>query len=413
MNKPELVSPAGDWGSLVSAVSAGADAVYFGVKTMNMRRSAGNFDALELKKIMDLLRSRDKRGYLALNTLVYDHEIDKVKTILDKAARAGVDAVILWDMAVLSLVKERGLTPHLSTQASVSNFEALKFYDSIGVKRAVLARECSLDDIARMAAKIKEHEMRVSLETFVHGAMCVSVSGRCFLSQHTFSRSANRGDCLQPCRREYRITDTEKPGECDYVIGEDYVMSAKDLCSVRFVDKLMSSGISAFKIEGRMRPPEYVSVVTSVYREAIDACAKGIFSDKLSAVLLEKLSGTFNRGFTEGFFFGRPDDTGGFPGRNYEKIYVGEVLKFYGRIGVAEVMVRHRGISRGDRLLVSGEKTPASFFEACEMQVERQSVEHMAKGGRVGVKVPIRVRRGDKVFAWVEIKDTRKKQMGS
>ncbi len=402
MKKPELVAPAGDRGSLVSAVSGGADAVYFGVKGLNMRRSAGNFDILEIRKVMDLLRSSGKKGYLALNTMVYDNELDKVRRILDEAAAAGVDAVILWDMAVLCLATERGLAPHLSTQASVSNFEALKAYHALGVKRAVLARECSLDDVKRIVKRISENNIDITLETFIHGAMCVSVSGRCFLSQHTFARSANRGDCLQPCRRKYRITDTETPGECEYILGEDYVMSAKDLCSVRFMDKLVESGISAFKIEGRMRPPEYVSVVTSVYREAIDACFENRFSEETARCLLERLSGTFNRGFTEGFFFGVPEDLGASPRRKYNKVYVGEVVKFYGKIGVAEIAVRSRGIKIGDKILVTGDKTPASFFEVAEMQVDHASVTTMQSGGRVGVRVPFKVRRNDKVFAWEE-----------
>ncbi|MFA6637208.1 MAG: peptidase U32 family protein [Candidatus Omnitrophota bacterium] len=400
MKRVELVAPAGDRGSLVSAVSAGADAVYFGVKGLNMRRSAGNFDVLEIAKVMSLLHSSSKKGYLALNTMVYDGELDKARKILDSAAAAKVDAVILWDMAVLGLVRERGMVPHLSTQASVSNFEALKAYHFLGVKRAVLARECSLEDVGRISGKISENKMDITLETFVHGAMCVSVSGRCFLSQHTFSRSANRGDCLQPCRREYRVIDTENHGECEYVLGEDYVMSAKDLCSLRFVDELIRSGINAFKIEGRMRSPEYVSVVTSVYRRAIDAYYKGEFNENLIQCLMEKLSGTFNRGFTEGFFFGTPEDTGASPKRKYDKIYVGEVLKFYGKIGVAEIMVRTRGINIGDSLLVTGDKTPAGFFDVCEMQVEHSMVDSIASGSRVGVKVPFKVRRGDKVFVW-------------
>ncbi len=400
MKKPELVAPAGNMGSLVSAVSAGADAVYFGVKGLNMRRSAGNFDVLELRKIMGTLHSSAKKGYLAINVTVYDTELDKLRKILDAACAAKVDAVILWDMAVLALARERGLALHLSTQASVSNFEAIKTYYSLGMKRVVLARECTLEQIRSIAGDISENKMDITLETFIHGAMCVSVSGRCFLSQHTFSRSANRGDCLQPCRREYRITDTENKGECEYVLGEDYVMSAKDLCSLRFLDELIGSGISAFKIEGRMRSPEYVSVVTSVYREAIDACMAGMFSEEMYRRSMEKLSGTFNRGFTEGFFFGAPQDMSASPRREYDKVYVGEVAKFYGKIGVAEIIVRNRGINKGDKLLITGEKTPAAFFDVSEMQVEHQQVGSVASGGRVGVKLPFRARRNDKVFAW-------------
>ncbi len=402
MKKPELVAPAGDWGSLNSAIASGADAVYFGVKGFNMRRSARNFDMLELKKVMDVLRSSGKKGYLTLNVTLREADLDKARRVAAEASSSGVDALVLWDMAALRLAREYGLAAHLSTQASVSNYEALRSYHELGVKRVVLARECSLSDARRIADRIAEDGLDMTLEAFVHGAMCVSVSGRCFLSQETFRRSANRGDCLQPCRREYRIVDTESGGECEYVLGSDYVMSARDLCSVRLIDKLIASGIGAFKIEGRMRSPEYVSVVTSVYREAVDSCLKGDFSAELSDRLLEKLSGTFNRGFTEGFFFGVPQDLGASPERKYEKTYVGEIIKFYGRIGVAEVMVRSRGIKIGDKLLVCGNKTPAAFFEVDEMQIRHNPVNEASSGTAVGLKLPFKARRNDKVFAWVE-----------
>jgi U32 family peptidase len=400
---PELVAPAGDWSSLSSAVASGADSVYFGVKGLNMRHSARNFDMLELKKIMDFLRSEGRKGYLALNVMIHEGETQKVDRLLDEAASAGVDAVILWDMAVLSLAAKHGLTAHLSTQASVSNFEALKVYNGLGVKRAVLARECSLEGVSDIAARIRESGMDCGIETFIHGAMCVSVSGRCFLSQETFSRSANRGDCLQPCRREYLITDTDTGGECEYVLGRDYVLSAKDLCTVMFLDELILSGINAFKIEGRMRPPEYVGCVTAVYREAIDAFARGELTLDLKKNLFKRLSGSFNRGFTGGFFAGRPNDLGGEPRKNYEKIYIGKVKKYYKKIGVAEITVESRGIKKGDRILISGARTPAAFFEAGRMEVEHKLVESMRPGQDVGVEIPFPVRPADKVFAWEEI----------
>lgn len=399
---PELVAPAGDWASLSSAVAAGADSVYFGVKGLNMRHSARNFDMLEIKKIMAVLRSEGRKGYLALNVIVHQGETDKVDRVLYEAASAGVDAVILWDLAVLSRAVKHGLTPHLSTQASVSNFEALKVYNGLGVKRAVLARECSLEEISAITAGIHESAMDCGIETFIHGAMCVSVSGRCFLSQESFSRSANRGDCLQPCRREYLITDTDTGGECEYVLGRDYVLSAKDLCTVMFLDELILSGINAFKIEGRMRPPEYVGCVTAVYREAIDAFARGELTTDLKNRLFKRLEGTFNRGFTGGFFAGRPDDLGGESRKNYQKTYIGKVRKYYKKIGVAEITVESRGIKKGDTILVSGARTPAAFFEAGRMEVEHTPVESMGPGQAVGVEIPFPVRPADKVFAWEE-----------
>ena len=363
-----------------------------------MRHGAANFDILEIKKVMDFLRSKGKKGYLALNVIVYEHELDKVRKILMEAKSAGVDAVVLWDMAVLSIAKETGLGVHLSTQASVSNFEALKHYASLGVKRIVLARECTLSDIKNITERVREEKIDCKIETFVHGAMCVSVSGRCFLSQHTFGKSANRGQCIQPCRREYAITDTE--GECQYLLGEDYIMSAKDLCSIEFIDQLIDAGIDAFKIEGRMRPAEYTGIVTASYRRAIDAYSVGELDASLKQELFDALSRVFNRGFTKGFFFGSPDDTGGISKRGYEKIYLGEVLKYYKKINVAEILVTNEGLSCGQDILITGKKTPASFTCVTEMQVEHASVDHIDKGNAVGIKVPFEVRRKDKVFLW-------------
>lgn len=398
MKKPELVSPAGDWSSLNSAVRAGCDSVYFGIKKLNMRSEAGNFDLLELKKVMDFLHEKEKKGYLTLNVIVYNNEIGKVRDILKKAKEARVDAVILWDLAVLKMAKEAGLTVHLSTQASVSNLEALKYYSSMGVRRVVLARECSLKDISDITDGINSSGLDCSVETFIHGAMCVSLSGRCFLSQYSFSKSANRGECIQPCRREYTILDEED--ECQYVLGEDYVMSAKDLCTINFLDKLIDSGISAFKIEGRRRPPEYVGEVTSVYREAIDANEEGKLTKALKQKLFKRLEKTFNRGFTEGFYFTKPEDLGGEPYKNYEKKYIGYVKKYYKKIGVAEIILYAGSLKKGDKVLVSGKNTPAGFFEALEMEVDHSPVEEVQRGEAVGIKVPFEVKAKDKVFLW-------------
>jgi len=395
---PELIAPAGNWAALTSAVSAGADAVYFGVKGMNMRAAAGNFDLLELRKVMDFLHGEGRKGYLALNILIYNHETGRVARILEEAAACGVDAVIGWDMAVLTAARERGLELHLSTQAGVSNIDAVRAYCALGVKRIVLARECTLKAIKEIIRDIRAEGLDCSVETFVHGAMCVSVSGRCFLSQYSFGRSANRGECLQPCRREFGITDTDN--ETSYVMGEDYLLSPKDLCSVGFLDKLIKAGIGAFKIEGRMRPPEYVRVVTSVYRDAMDAFRAGTFTDELKEEFTEKLGRVFNRGFDEGFYFSRPAGLGGEPEKLYEKVYLGEVVRFYGKIGVAEIILNCGSLRTGQDILVSGSKTPANFAKVTEMQVEHRPVAFAEKGGAVGVKLPFPVRVKDKVFLW-------------
>ncbi|MDP8298603.1 MAG: peptidase U32 family protein [Candidatus Tantalella remota] len=402
LRKPELLAPAGDWSSLNSALTAGADAVYFGVKGMNMRHAAKNFDILEMKKVMDLLHTEGKKGYLALNVIVYDNEIDKVRQILTHASEAGVDALILWDMAVFAMAKELGLKIHLSTQASAANFEAVKHFASMGARRVVLARECALTDIGNISKKIKENDVDCEIETFIHGAMCVSLSGRCFLSQESFGRSANRGDCLQPCRREFTIRDetAETEEECSYVLGKDYILSPRDLCTIEYIDRLIAAGIGSFKIEGRMRPPEYVKTVTSAYREAIDAFFDDRFDEGLKKKLLGRLKASFNRGFSTGFYFGRPDDLGGVSQGEYKKIYLGEVTKFYDNINVAEIKLQTSSLAKGQTLLFSGKKTPALFVTVNEMQVEHEDVEVGEKGSSVGIKLPFKVKAKDKVFLW-------------
>jgi len=397
--RPELTAPAGDWSALKSAAIAGADSVYFGVKDLNMRHQAGNFDVLELGKIMDLLREKGMKGYLTLNVIVFDREMDKVRSILDHAVKAGVDAVILWDMAVLEEARKLGLKVHLSTQASVSNYEALKHYSSLGVKRAVLARECTLSDIKSITKRIGEEKLDLSIETFIHGAMCVSISGRCFMSEDTFGKSANRGECIQPCRREFRITDMDD--DTSYVIGRDYVLSPKDLCTVGILDRLIEAGINAFKIEGRIRSPEYVKEVTTVYREAIDAYFDNTLNDDLKNSLYGRLKRMYNRGFSEGFYLGRPDEwVSGRLENEYEKVFLGEVVKFYKKINVAEILIRNEGIRKGQQILINGKTTPASFARVDELEQDHRPVDFAPRGETVAIKLPFTARPKDQAYIW-------------
>jgi len=399
IKKPELVAPAGDWSSLRSALASGADSVYFGIKGLSMRNLATNFDVLEIKKVLELLHKNKRKGYLALNIIIYNKEIVKVTKILKAASKAGVDGVILWDMAVFSIAQELGLRVHLSTQASVANFLALKEYASRGVKRVVLARECRLSDIGDITSKIKKEKLDCEVEAFIHGAMCLSVSGRCFLSEFTFSKSANRGECLQPCRREYIITDTQ--GDCHYIVGQDHILSPKDLCTIDFIDKLIEAGIKSFKIEGRIRSPEYVGVVTSVYRRAIDS----YFKDKLTKTLKEKLknelSAVYNRGFSNGFYWGQPSESPNrFLENTHEKVYLGEVIKFYKKINVAEIRVCNGSLKKDARILCIGKSTPASFVKVGSIQINHKFVKAIEKGEVGGVKFPFIAKRKDKVFLW-------------
>ncbi|MFA6216479.1 MAG: peptidase U32 family protein [Candidatus Omnitrophota bacterium] len=396
---PELISPAGDWPSLQSAIDAGADAVYFGAKELNMRLAADNFDLLEMSKVIALLHKNGKKGYLTINTIVYEKEITKVKKILLRAKDCGVDAVIAWDMGVLSLAHEFDVPVHLSTQASVSNSLSLRLFSRLGIKRIVLARECSLADIKDIIVKIKKQNLGCEIEVFIHGAMCVSISGRCLLSEYSFRKSANRGECLQPCRREYLIKDVTGPDE--YIVGKGYCLSAKDLCTIDCIDQLIEAGVRAFKIEGRMRSPEYTLVVTSVYRKAIDAFFKGELSVSLKKSLRKELETVFNRGFDSGFYFGEPSGEESLLGAHgYEKIFLGEVTNFYNRISVAEVILRNQGLCEGDEVLIFGKSTAASFLRVSELQIKHQMVKQAYKGDLVGIKTALPAKPKDKVFLW-------------
>lgn len=277
--KPELLSPVQDFVSLQAAIEAGADAVYFGINELNMRLNAKNFQLKQLDEVAKLCHKNKVKSYLALNSIVYDNEINKLKDILNKAKKSKIDAIICWDFSVINEANKLNLPIHISTQASLSNFEAVKTLKKSfkNIKRVILARELSLSQIDSIIYKLKKEKIKVEIEVFIHGAMCVSISGRCFLSQEIFGKSANRGDCLQPCRRKYIIKDVEENHELE--LGEEYIMSPKDLCALPFIDKLIQANISSFKIEGRNRSPEYVKVVTEVYREAIDAVMKDMQKD--------------------------------------------------------------------------------------------------------------------------------------
>lgn len=397
--KPELVAPAGDWPCLHSAIASGCDSAYFGVKGLSMRNLAGNFDILEIKKVMEKLHGEKRRGYLALNVIVYDEELEKVKRIIDVARDSKVDGIICWDMAVLSMASQAGLKIHLSTQASVANFNALKVYARQGVKRVVLARELQLADIRSLVRKIKKENIDCEIEAFVHGAMCLSISGRCFLSEYSFAKSANRGECLQPCRRQYYIRAVDD--DTEYFLGDDYILSPKDLCSLENIDELIEAGIDAFKIEGRMRSPEYVAVVTAAYRRAIDAYFGGGLSKKLIAKLMRQVGSVYNRGFSSGFYYGRPKAaTSRALENSHEKIYVGEVRKFYKKIGVAEIQVKNQPLSKGERIVCMGKTTPASFARVDEIQIDHTFVDSIARGQAAGIKLPFVCHRGDKIFIW-------------
>ncbi len=393
----ELLSPVQDFVSLRAAIEAGADAVYFGLKVLNMRANAKNFELRQLAGIVKLCHKNKVKAYLVLNTIIYDNEINKVGRILAKAARCGIDAVIAWDLAVINEANNLKIPVHVSTQASIANFEALKALKNNFeyINTVVLARELSLKQIKAIIKKLRKEKIAVAVETFVHGAMCVSVSGRCFLSQEIYGRSANRGDCLQPCRRKYLVKDVEDGYEFD--LGEEFVFSPRDLCALLFLGKLIKAGVKCFKIEGRNRSPEYVKTVTGVYREAIDNPK----ADK--KLLMDRLRTVYNRDFSSGFYMGRPVNewakTDGGKATK-KKIYVGVVTNFYKEPSVAEIRVEAREIKVGDMLMVQGNKSGVFEQEVESMQVEHTEVQSLKKGV-VGIKFNKRARINDKVFVIV------------
>jgi len=347
---------------------------------------------------MRYLSENNKKGYLTLNTIFYNSELEKVEKIITAAKAAKVDAIICWDMAVFNLAKKAGMQVHISTQASVSNYQAFKFYSDLGAERIILARECSLADISEIRRLAKCDGLNCEIETFVHGAMCVSLSGRCFLSADTFSKSANRGQCLQPCRRLYKITDIEEEDN-EYILGHNFVLSPKDLCSVDILPELIEAGITSFKIEGRIRPPEYVKTTVSCYRKALNAIDSGEYNPLLSAGLKEELAKTYNRGFSSGFYKGLEKDwiSRGL-GTKESKTYCGEVVNYYKKIQVAEFLIRAGGLKIGDKILIYGKKTSAQNSVITEIQINHQSVQSVGKGERCGIKIPFTVRPNDKIF---------------
>lgn len=397
IKKVELSSPGGNWCSLRTAIASGADSVYFSVKNLNMRQGAENFDILELGKIMQLLHKNNKKGYLALNAIVYNNEIKKAEKILTIAKEQGVDAVILWDMSLFAIARRLDIDMHISTQAGIANAGSFKYYAESGAKRIVLARECSLLDIAEISKKIKKDNIPCEIEAFCHGAMCVSVSGRCFLSHEVFKKSANRGECLQPCRRMFYIEDVD--GESRYRLGPNYILSPKDLCTLPFIDKMITSGIDVFKIEGRNRPPEYVKQVTACYREAIDAYYEKRLTEKLKKSLTERLGQAYNRGLDSGFYSGKPGALEGTVQTKSEKIFIGEVKKFFPKIGVADILVRKGPLKTGDKILLTGKTTPAQYHTVKEIQKDKKPVGSAEKGERIGIKLPFKAHKADKVFS--------------
>src|SRR5690606_16297858 len=339
---------------LSAAVNAGADAIYFGAKKFNMRSKAGNFSHTEIPEVVEFCKEKNVKSYLTLNTILYEDELTEAEELILFAKNAGVNSIICWDLAAAELCRRHSMPFCISTQGSISNSLSVSVYKSLGAHRIVLARECSLDDIKKIRSKTD-----LEIEVFVHGAMCIAVSGRCFMSHHLFGKSANRGECIQPCRREYEVKDNVT-GQ-SMVLGEDYVLSPKDLCTIEFIDQLIEAGIDSFKIEGRKRCPEYVAKTVSVYREAIDLHFENKLTKEKKKEFLTKLDSVYNRGFSTGFYFGKPssEDYAGVNGSKAatRKSYVGKVLNYYKEADVVHFLMESGELNSGDKIFIMGETT--------------------------------------------------------
>jgi len=399
IKKPELLAPVGNQEMLVAAINNGANAVYFGLDKLNMRAKAKNFTLDNLAQVTELCKANSVDTHLTLNSIVYNNELKELDEILPEVKNAGIDLVICWDMAVVQKCLQYDIPFCISTQASISNIEAAKFYKNLGAKRIVLARECTLD----MIKEIKS-EVDVEIETFVHGAMCVAVSGRCFLSHEVFNKSANRGECIQPCRRNYTITDKDQG--FSFELGSDYVMSPKDICTVDFIDLLIEAGIDAFKIEGRKRSSEYIAKVVGSYRTAIDSYFEEKLTEELKLNLKEEVGKVYNRGFSNGFYLGLPDKkdfaTTYGSAATTKKEYLGKVVNFFKKSGVAQLLVESGTLKKGDNLYISGDSTGSVEITAESIMLDDILVEETKQGERPTILCNRAIRERDKVYKIVQ-----------
>ena len=405
----EIMAPAGNFESLHAAIQGGANSVYFGVGNLNMRsHSANNFTADSLKEIVEICRQAGVKSYLTLNIVIYDEDIQPMKETIDKAVEAGVSAIIASDMSVILYARERGMEVHISTQLNVSNILSLKYHAQFA-DVIVLARELNLNQIKEISDTIEREQIKgpsgelVKLELFCHGALCMAVSGKCYLSLHEYNASANRGSCYQICRRSYEVKDKETGNTLE--VDNKYIMSPKDLSTILFVDKIIESGIRVFKIEGRARAPEYVKRVSSAYREAADAVCEGRYNPELAKELEKNVSEVFNRGFWDGYYqgarLGEWSDVYGNKATK-KKIYVGKVTNFFSNLSVAEVLIETGELKKGDDILILGPSTGVLEHRVDEIRTNLESVERAAKGEYCSLPVPqgTKLRRSDKIYLW-------------
>lgn len=401
----ELMAPAGSFESLTAALKAGADSVYFGVEALNMRaHSAGKFTLSDLGEIASRTREAGVRSYLAVNTILYDEDLPLMREICSAAKEASISAVIASDVSVMDYCARIGEPIHLSTQANVSNLEALKFYARFA-DVVVLARELSLEQVSHIHRAIEREHIcgpsgeEVRLEMFCHGALCMAVSGKCYLSLDNFNKSANRGECMQVCRRAYTVREKETGMELD--IDQQYIMSPKDLKTIGFLDRMAQAGVRVFKIEGRARSAEYVATVTRAYKEALQALSQGSYSQERIRQWDEQLSRVFNRGFWDGYYLGQRlgqwSQVYGSQAREHKE-YLGRGVKHYARLGVGEFLIEAGEVRPGDKLLLIGPTTGAIYLEPTDIHGDHGPIALAKKGMRVAIKVPEKIRPSDKLY---------------
>ena len=391
--------------SLAAAIQAGANSIYFGIEHLNMRaHSASAFSITDLREIAEICDKHGIKSYLTVNTIIYEDDIVMMHKIVDAAKTSGISAVIAADMAVIQYCNSVGMEVHLSTQLNISNSEALKFYAQFA-DVVVLARELNMDQVAAIHKIIVDENIcgpkgeLIRIEMFCHGALCMAISGKCYLSLHQLGRSANRGECMQVCRRGYIVKDRESDIELE--VDNKYIMSPKDLKTVRFMDRMIESGVRVFKIEGRARGPEYVSTVAGCYNEALEAYLAGEFTEEKKDAWDERLKTVFNRGFWDGYYQGQKlGEWSNIYGSQAteRKVYIGKAIKYFSNLGVGEFHIEAGEVKAGDKILITGPTTGAVYIELDDPRVNMESVDTVRKGDRVSFKVPGKVRPSDKLY---------------
>jgi putative protease len=413
--KIEILAPVGSYESLAAAIQARADSIYFGVSSLNMRsRSAQSFDFDDMKKIAEICRENNMKSYLTVNTVIYDSEMDKMKEVIDKAKEYGVSALIVSDQSAITYACQVGIPVHLSTQLNISNFETVKFYANFS-DVMVLARELSLQKVYAIQQKIEQEQLKgpsgnlVRIEVFAHGALCMAISGKCYLSLHERNASANKGLCLQKCRKPYIVYDKDRGTELE--VDNEYIMSPKDLCTINFVNKLLDAGVSVLKIEGRARSAEYVKTVCKSYSEAVESVIDGTYDDAKIQKWTEDLSTVFNRGFWDGYYLGKK--LGEWSHRygsqaTERKEYVAKAIRYFSKLSVGEFYIETGEINVGDKIVISGPTTGVLEITVDELRVDLEKVEKAVKGDKVSLKVPAKVRPSDRMYKMVKTEFTKK-----